>query len=342
MGANGSKKHKPYEEKIARPVGSQLGKLLQIKLKHVEIQNLQGGRLFIGCNDGNLLEFSITDNKVVYDFGKILDDHIISMAKTFDNKSQFVCDEYCNFKELDIPTRKQANRFNVNSAVFCVITYDNNLITAAFGKKCVLTKWSIRSNKQLHAWKSDVNQYVYSQSCSQDNKYQLIGYCEGWLGLFNLQKYFTVKNIKLLSDGIFSVAFSRDNQSAFISDWGGSIKMIKWQAGANSENDFDFTEKPEKVYNYSVYSVCLTKDEKYLLVGSKELLSIFATMTRKVIKEFKLSSDVHGINLIKDDKMAIIAQTNGNLGFLDLEKMELYKIADNITKSKELKRIAII
>ena len=85
---------------------------------------------------------------------------------------------------------------------------------------------------------------------------------------------------------IFSMAFSRDNQSAFISDWEGSIKMIKWQAGANSEEDFDFTEKPIRVGVRFTVSICLTKDEKYLIVGSEKLVSLFETTTREVTKKF--------------------------------------------------------
>ena len=46
------------------------------------------------------------------------------------------------------------------------------------------------------------------------------------------------------------MAFSHANQSCFINDSEGNIKMIKWQAGANSGDDFDFTEEPKKVGNY--------------------------------------------------------------------------------------------
>ena len=48
---------------------------------------------------------------------------------------------------------------------------------------------------------------------------------------------------------IQSIAFSRDNQKAFISDYGGNIKIIKWQAGANSRDEFDFTGEPKEVGN---------------------------------------------------------------------------------------------
>ena len=81
------------------------------------------------------------------------------------------------------------------------------------------------------------------------------------------------------------MAFSRDNQNAFISDEDGNIKMIKWQAGSNPGDYFDCTDEPKKVGDFFTYSMCLTKDEKYLLLGLNYLLIIFQTKTRKVTKK---------------------------------------------------------
>ena len=90
-----------------------------------------------------------------------------------------------------------------------------------------------------------------------------------------------------MSGTILSVAFTRDNQSAFINDHDGNIKMIKWKAGANSSHEFDFSEEPKKVAGIHTESICLTKDEKYLLVGSELLLSVLETETRKVTKKIQ-------------------------------------------------------
>ena len=74
-----------------------------------------------------------------------------------------MCDIKGGFKELDIPTRKQVNSFNVKNAVCCVVTNDNkSLITAENKKYCFLTKWSVRSNKQLHRWQSRIRYSVLS------------------------------------------------------------------------------------------------------------------------------------------------------------------------------------
>ena len=71
--------------------------------------------------------------------------------------------DYKDFKELHIPTRKQVNSFAVKSALCCVVTHDNKfLVTAENGENGPLTKWSVRSKKQLHTWHSGVNHWVLS------------------------------------------------------------------------------------------------------------------------------------------------------------------------------------
>ena len=144
-----------------------------------------------------------------------------------------------------------------------------------------------------------------------------------------------------MSSRIVSVIFSRDNQSAFIGDAHGCIKQIKWQPNANSEDEFDFAEELKKVGDYGTKSICLTKDEKYLLIGSKALVIVFETLTRKK-KEIKLTDIVVEITLIKDGKKAIIAEINGNLSIIDLETLEISSIAKNIANDKMLHKITVI
>ena len=145
-----------------------------------------------------------------------------------------------------------------------------------------------------------------------------------------------------MTGAIYSVAFSRDNQSVFISDWDGNIKLIKWKAGADSWDDFDLTEEPREVGDSSTFSICLTKDEKYLLIGSDLLVSISETTTRKVIKEFNITTIVRTVSLIEDGKKAIIAENNGNLSVIDLETLEISLIAKNIKNGENLNKIIVI
>ena len=169
----------------------------------------------------------------------------------------------------------------------------------------------------------------------------MIGYYQ-WLGIFDLQKHQTLKNIEFMEDDICSIAFSRDNQSAWVSGFNGYIKMIKWQTGASSGDDFDFADKVERVGAGGTNSICLTKDEKYLLVGSSKAMSVFEIETTRVIRKIKHAYIVKAITLIKDGKDAVVAERNGSMYAIDLETLNIYPIAKNITKNKYLTSIAII
>ena len=310
--------------------------------KNTEIKYPKGDRL-LAAGDGALIEFSIVSKTIVRDQDDIkIDqtdypwrpDEIQAMVKTPDNKTQFISDFDNDFKELDISTFKIVNSFKIKNVGCCVVSHDNkSLITAENLEKCVLRKWSIRTKKLLYTWKSrgypfrrDLGQDMHTQTCSYDNKYQLIGYEYGGLEIFDLQKYQTLKYINVMNRDFFSVAFSHDNQNVFIGDNYGNIKQINWKADDNYSDDFAFAKNPAEVSS-SIYSICLTKDEKYLLIGSKALLRIFETTTKKVTKKIKLTADVIEISLIKDGKYALVAEENGNLSVIDLTTLDIFKIA---------------
>ena len=144
-----------------------------------------------------------------------------------------------------------------------------------------------------------------------------------------------------MSGHIHYVAFSCDNQSAIIGDYNERVKMIKWQTGANSGDDFDFTQKSLHLGKSVAATICLTKDEKYLLLGSDGLLSVFDTTTIRV-KKFKLTDYVAAISLIKDDKKVLIVEQNGNVSIIDLETLKASSIAKNITVVKGLSTLSVI
>ena len=169
-----------------------------------------------------------------------------------------------------------------------------------------------------------------------------MGYTCGWLGIFDIQKDKTLKNIQALSSSICSVAFTQDNQSAFISDLGGKIKMIKWTPNATSENDFDFNKKTTQVGQCNTYNICLTRDDKNLLVGSDQLVSVYNIKTRNVTKEFKLNATVKGIKLIDDGTNALIAEINNDLTIINLETMEMSPSHRTIDDGENLQTIEII
>ena len=303
----------------------------------------EGNRVFIGYDNGKLYEYSINEKKIVHDFGKILDADISSMCTTSDNKHLLLCDVYCGFREFDISTRDEIINFKIDCACNIVVTSDDKfLITSPTGKSVKLTKWSIETKEQLNSWDCGIDQYVISQNCSQDNKYQFIGYSCGWLEIFDIQNDKSIVTNQVLSGGISKVAFTQDNLGAYISDSKGNINLVKWTPDASSESDFDINKDVTQVGNGSTSKICLTGDDKNLLVGSDGLVSVFNTETKKVTKEFKMKQDIRGIKLIDNGKSALIAEYSGDLTIINLETMEISSSNKHKTKGNGLWTIVLV
>ena len=313
--------------------------------QNLEVKCPDVGNVFIACNDGSVVEFSMIEKKVVQK-QKISDTIFYSMAKTSDNKTQFLCDGNFKLKVAELSTLKPVKGFREKDAFYCVVTHDNQfLITADHsfnGHNGTLIKWSMQTKKQLHKWQSGVDTETFSLSVSQDSKYQLIGYYSK-VSIFDLQKDKTLKNIEIQCSDIHSVAFTHDNQSAFISCIKGSINVIKWQADAKS-GDVNFDD-PVKFYLHNqrreTTSICLTNDDKYLLIGCERRVRIFDTTTKEKIKRFEIPFGVQDISLSEEGKKAIIAEFDGNIHVIDLETLEIEKIADTFGHG-QLNKILVI
>ena len=102
-------------------------------------------------------------------------------------------------------------------------------------------------------------------------------------------------NIQALKDNITSVAFTSNNLEAYISDWAGNIKIVKWQSNATSKHEFDITQKPIKVGSDCTYGICLTPDDVKLIVRSEKRVRVYNTHTKKITKMMIFDSVVRGI-----------------------------------------------
>ena len=147
-----------------------------------------------------------------------------------------------------------------------------------------------------------------------------------------------IKDIEVLSDSIHSMAFTQDNQGAYISDCSGNIKMIKWKPNASSEDDFDFSQYLIQLGTKGTYEICLTRDDKNLFVGSYHTLIVFNTKTVKVTKTFNLICHVDGIKLV-NNKDVLIAEENGDFSIINLQSLEITQSHKNATIGKTLDKI---
>ena len=123
----------------------------------------KSGRIFIGCDEGSVFEYSINNNKIVRCYENFANGHIYSIQTTIDKKTLFVCDQKGFFKELSIRTNKLTNFFGIEDVIGCLVTSDNKyLITVEYGKNKNLSMYSIETKQLVKKWKTNVNKLVCS------------------------------------------------------------------------------------------------------------------------------------------------------------------------------------
>lgn len=278
-------------------------------IENLKVKYPKCDRIYIGTGDGCVIEYSITRKKVIYESGIVFKNgQIHSMVITHDKSSLFLCaqDGFC--KEFKIATRKWTNSYAIKNAIVCTVTKnDEFLFTASTQKTNNLSIWSIKTKQLINAWSSSVNCVVLTQYCSNDDKHQFIGFEDASLEIFDIQLNQTIMNIKALEKHFTSMAFTHDNLGAFICDFQGNIKLIKWKDNSNCKYDFDFSQVSTKVGSDQCMDICLTRDQKYLLAGSDYDFKIFDTSNMRKIKKFNFQSIVNGIEQIDGGRYAIIS-----------------------------------
>ena len=283
--------------------------------------------LIINCNSSfdhgylaYLYKFSIKYNKRFYSTELFDNNH--HATKSPDNKNLFITNYTNGFSQFNIRTNKLIKKLG-GPIKFrqILVSYDNEYLFTISGMSESLTKWSMKTKNELKAWNVYDNLHkVFSLTCSYDNKYLMLGYSYGYLSILDIQKNKIVKNVKALSSTIWAVAFTKDSKYAYISDFSGNLNIMCME-------NFEFIEDFIKIGANGTLTICLSNDDKKLLVVSNEMLKIFDLDNREVVKEFR-ESDYKKVSLINGGESILLSGANGELTIIDFETLEIVKTFD--------------
>jgi len=70
-----------------------------------------------------------------------------------------------------------------------------------------------------------------------------------------------------------------DNQSAYICDTKGNLKLLKWKENASCEDHFDYTQEDTRLNWGQTNAMCLSQNEEELLISSGSDLIVVNTKT---------------------------------------------------------------
>jgi len=106
----------------------------------------------------------------------------------------------------------------------------------------------------------------------------------------------TIITKQILKYGIFSVAFTMDNQGAYINGSNVGVKLVKWKQNATCEDHFDLTQDSTPVGEVGTcWSMCFSPNDEELLIADNNYLLLFNTQTKKVTKDLEFDSDIQAV-----------------------------------------------
>ena len=179
-------------------------------------------------------------------------------------------------------------------------------------------------------------------TCSHDNKILYVGMNQGLLSIVDIEKLLVIKHDKAVLNCIYSLELLKDNEYFIASDSHGFVRKIRWKADTRNKQDLELIKNYGHVGIDDTKSICLTEDEQNLLVGSLIYVRVLNLESGEVIKEFKLKAYVIGISLIDNGNKAVIAEDNGCITIIDVNKQEICETFDNLADGQKITTMKVI
>ena len=298
--------------------------------------NIISNRIIQGDINGYFFEYDFHKREIKNKYGQLADGYIYSITATPDAKSLFISHYNGSFYQFDFETHKIINHFEVFRTISCcIVTYDNQYMITCRQYGGELQKWCIKTMEVLHTWNSNIEKNICSIACTHDSKYLLVGYASGFLSIFDLKNNIKLTTQKSLSDDIYSMVITKNNEFGYISDWTGNIRIFDFKT-------FKFLEKSKQIGMQNTKNICLVNNDEDLLVASDAIVKVYNTKSKKIVNTLKFSHTVMKISLINEDESFIIASKNGDLCVVDLKSLKIKHTYKDITKNYELTSIAVI
>lgn len=317
--------------------------------------------LILCCRFYHMFIYSINEGKIIYEFDKsfiavnhFIADNEIEGITNISNKDTFFIRKNNKLFQWRLNTRKCVSKYEDLRCDYIKRTYIAVNSLSKNGRYLIsrgIKEVNIRSARNLKLIKNfyfDLS--VSSLECSHDNKLLFIGFKNGMLIIIDLQTFGIIKKIQLyedviggnfnLSDAIYCIAEFKKDKSLIVMTSLGYAKRIDFVSDYNCLDHF------EVIRNYGAMTggvdsrfMCLTGDEKNIIVGSDLFLRVINSETGLIVKKIKFKHEIKGIELFDDGKKVIIATSNGLMTIIDLDSMEVSEERKNIGKDNQISYI---
>jgi len=121
-----------------------------------------------------------------------------------------------------------------------------------------------------------------------------------------------------MTSTIYSMVCRPDNTGAYINDYSGAVRMIKWNQNASKKYEFDITKQAKRGAATKTKHICYEKDSKKIFVCTKDMIRLCCPLTLSATKDYETYWETKKVMQIKNGKQILIA-SEGHLEVLNLE-----------------------
>jgi WD40 repeat protein len=276
-------------------------------------------------NREKLMCWSVSQEKVTKNYGKIMTGEIHSMVQTSGKNYLFLSDCNGSVKQLDVKKQKVLRDYGKHHILntFIAITSDDRyLYTSDFLVGGWLKQFSVRSGKMIKYWGSTFHDGVSSMIITPDNKWLFAGNYDEHLEQISIDSQQKVHDYGKIHDSeICCMQTTRDSKWLITGFYDGHIKRISVE---NREVAKDFGQ----VCDGQITAMKIMADGEKLFVGDMAgHLKLISSTDGELIKHVGLAPKdcITGIVITLDQKFFFTSSFKGVLKRWNYEDNTLVK-----------------
>ena len=334
--------------------------------KHVKGPYTKDTRLLINCKDGDFMEYSVNQNKVIHRYEKFNvglynwrlpeKGSLNNFVTTYDKKSVFMIQgsnstvngtSLCKF---NIKSGKFEKKIFGLHSLSMAVTNDNKYLIIDSYVSDKLDVRSTRTQKLIYSLKLNSPEQICTLEFSPDNRYLFVGHAKGHLQIFDLQNGCISKGFQPTNEAIFAITIFKNNRWAQIGDEKGKILKIRWKNNSNTKQEFGILKHIQQATIKSllrprlnaIFQLRLIDNEKNLLINSINLISIYNLTKNRSIKSFAFHDSIIEMELANNDRNIVVAEKNGDLTIIDLDLLVISKKIQKTVQHNNIHTMKII
>jgi len=305
-------------------------------------------QVLIAKTNGTMNIYSLDSKKFIYEKANPDNKCMCSYLVSKDKKSIFAYRGEGVLSQIDLRSKKVLQKFKPDEGILHMITTNDGQYLLAVLLSGKIAKIEIKSNKITYHRTPKAQ--AFSLECTKNSKFAIIGYSDGYVSFYDIEKELIVSTRRVLERNITSIAVTLDDKYAYVGQVAGGVAKI-------DIGNFEIVETYMIDENNTAYKavhvtkMCITNDQEYLIIASNHVLNVFSLSKKEVVKKIVPELDENPMNMfyssvimldfIDNGKKLLKATMNGCFVTIDIDTLEIIDEYEKVTDGEILEGVIV-